>query len=72
MLPANLGTLVMMLMFTTIIAAATFAGVLAGMAVQKIFYTLIGTPLLPVSVPDRRRLVLDLSSGSSPNIRWRP
>ena len=32
-LPANLGTLVMLLMFTTIIAAATFAGVLAGMAV---------------------------------------
>ncbi|MGA2165690.1 MAG: YbhN family protein [Solirubrobacteraceae bacterium] len=41
-LPANLGTLVMLLMFTTIIAAATFAGVLAGMAVQKIFFTLIG------------------------------
>jgi uncharacterized membrane protein YbhN (UPF0104 family) len=42
-LPANLGTLAMLLMFTTIIAAANFAGVLAGMAVQKIFYTLIGT-----------------------------
>ena len=42
-LPANLGTLTMMLMFTTIILAATFAGVLAGFAVQKIFYTLIGT-----------------------------
>jgi uncharacterized membrane protein YbhN (UPF0104 family) len=41
-LPANLGTLVMLLMFTTIILAATFAGVLAGMAVQKIFFTLIG------------------------------
>lgn len=41
-LPANLGTLVMLLMFTTIIAAATFAGVLAGMAVEKIFFTLIG------------------------------
>ncbi|HEU0249105.1 MAG TPA: hypothetical protein VFR48_00120, partial [Solirubrobacteraceae bacterium] len=41
-LPANIGTLVMLLMFTTIIVAATFAGVLAGMAVQKIFYTLIG------------------------------
>ncbi len=40
--PANLGTLAMLLMFTTIIAGATFAGVLAGMAVQKIFYTLIG------------------------------
>ncbi|HTA15971.1 MAG TPA: YbhN family protein [Solirubrobacteraceae bacterium] len=42
-LPANLGTLVMLLMFTTIILAASFAGVLAGMAVQKIFFTLIGT-----------------------------
>jgi uncharacterized membrane protein YbhN (UPF0104 family) len=42
-LPANLGTLAMMLMFTTIILAATFAGVLAGYVVQKTFYTLIGT-----------------------------
>lgn len=42
-LPANIGTLVMLLMFTTIVVAATFAGVLAGMAVQKIFFTLIGT-----------------------------
>jgi uncharacterized membrane protein YbhN (UPF0104 family) len=42
-LPANLGTLVMLLMFTTIVVAASFAGVLAGMAVQKIFFTLIGT-----------------------------
>ncbi len=42
-LPANLGTLVMLLMFTTIIAAAGFAGILAGYFVQKAFYTLIGT-----------------------------
>jgi len=41
-LPANLGTLVLLIMFTTIIASATFAGVLGGYAVQKIFYTLIG------------------------------
>jgi uncharacterized membrane protein YbhN (UPF0104 family) len=41
-LPANLGTLVMLLMFTSIIAGATFAGILGGYAVQKIFYTLIG------------------------------
>ena len=40
--PANLGTFAMLLMFATIIAGATFAGVVAGMAVQKIFYTLIG------------------------------
>lgn len=41
-LPANLGTLVMMLMYTTIIVAASFAGVLAGYFVQKAFYTVIG------------------------------
>ena len=41
-LPANIGTLVMMLMFTTIIAAATFAGVVAGYVVQKVFFTTIG------------------------------
>jgi uncharacterized membrane protein YbhN (UPF0104 family) len=41
-LPANLGTLVMLLMFTSIIAGATFAGVLGAYAVQKIFFTLIG------------------------------
>jgi uncharacterized membrane protein YbhN (UPF0104 family) len=41
-LPANIGTLVMLLMFTTIIAGATFAAVLGAYAVQKIFWTLIG------------------------------
>jgi uncharacterized membrane protein YbhN (UPF0104 family) len=41
-LPANIGTLVMLLMFTSIIAGATFAGVLGAYAVQKIFFTLIG------------------------------
>src|SRR3954468_10961559 len=41
-LPANIGTLVMLLMFTTIIAGATFAGILGAYAVQKIFFTLIG------------------------------
>src|SRR5271169_1780419 len=42
-LPANLGTLAMLMMFTTIIAAATFAGILAGYVVQKAFFTVIGT-----------------------------
>lgn len=42
-LPANIGTLAMMVMFTTIIGAATFAGVLAGYVAQKVFYTVIGT-----------------------------
>ena len=41
-LPANLGTLVMLIMFTSIIAAATFAGILGGYAVQKIFFTAVG------------------------------
>jgi uncharacterized membrane protein YbhN (UPF0104 family) len=41
-LPANIGTLVMLLMFTTLIANATFAGILGGYAVQKIFFTFIG------------------------------
>src|ERR1700761_3745250 len=41
-LPANLGTLVMLLMFTTIILAATFAGVVAGYVVQKVFFPAIG------------------------------
>jgi len=41
-LPANLGSLAMLVMYTSIIAGATFAGVVAGYVVQKIFYTLIG------------------------------
>jgi uncharacterized membrane protein YbhN (UPF0104 family) len=41
-LPANLGTLVMLLMFTAIIAGATFAAILGGYAVQKIFFTISG------------------------------
>src|SRR5436190_3085055 len=41
-LPANLGTLVLLIMFTSIIASATFAAILGAYAVQKIFYTLIG------------------------------
>ena len=42
-LPANLGTLAMLIMFTTIIAAATFAGIVAGYVVQKAFFTVVGT-----------------------------
>jgi uncharacterized membrane protein YbhN (UPF0104 family) len=41
-LPANLGTLALLIMFTTIIAGATFAAILGGYAVQKIFFTVIG------------------------------
>jgi uncharacterized membrane protein YbhN (UPF0104 family) len=41
--PANLGTFVTLLMFVAVVAGATFAGVLAGYVVQKIFYLAIGT-----------------------------
>jgi uncharacterized membrane protein YbhN (UPF0104 family) len=42
-LPANLGTLVMLIMFSVVIAGATFAGILGGYAVEKIFFTVSGT-----------------------------
>jgi uncharacterized membrane protein YbhN (UPF0104 family) len=41
-LPANIGTFVMLLMYVAIIPGATFAGVLGGMVVQKIFFTVVG------------------------------
>jgi uncharacterized membrane protein YbhN (UPF0104 family) len=41
-LPANLGTLAMLLMFVAIIRGATFAGMIAAYLVQKIFFTVIG------------------------------
>jgi uncharacterized membrane protein YbhN (UPF0104 family) len=42
-LPANIGTFVTLLMFVALIPRATFSGVLGGMVVQKIFFTVIGT-----------------------------
>jgi uncharacterized membrane protein YbhN (UPF0104 family) len=42
-LPANIGTLVTLLMYVAIIEHANFPGVLAGYVVQKIFYFIIGT-----------------------------
>jgi len=41
-LPANLGTVVMFVMVTTVIASATFAGILGAFAVEKIFFTIAG------------------------------
>jgi uncharacterized membrane protein YbhN (UPF0104 family) len=41
-LPANIGTFVMLLMLTAVIAGATFSGVLGGYVVEKIFFTLSG------------------------------
>ncbi len=42
-LPANIGTFAMLLMYAAIIPGATFPGVLGGMLVQKIFFSLAGT-----------------------------
>ncbi|MDX6411528.1 MAG: glycosyltransferase AglD [Gaiellaceae bacterium] len=53
-LPASLGTFVTLFMFVAIIPNATFAGVLAGYLVQRIFFTIIGALVyvyLFVSVP---------------------
>jgi hypothetical protein len=41
-LPANIGTLAMLVMFTAIIPAATFAAVVSGYVVQKVFFTFMG------------------------------
>jgi uncharacterized membrane protein YbhN (UPF0104 family) len=41
-LPANIGTFVMLLMYVAITPGANFAGVVGGMLVQKIFFTLAG------------------------------
>jgi uncharacterized membrane protein YbhN (UPF0104 family) len=41
-LPANIGTFVLLVMFSVTIAGATFAGVLGSYAVEKIFFTLAG------------------------------
>jgi glycosyltransferase 2 family protein len=42
-LPANIGTLVTLLMYVAVVRGSTFPGVLAGYVVQKIFYCIIGT-----------------------------
>ena len=41
-LPANIGTFAMLLMFVAIIPGANLPGILGGMLVQKIFFTLAG------------------------------
>jgi uncharacterized membrane protein YbhN (UPF0104 family) len=60
--PANLGTLVSLLMFVAVIPSATFSGVLGGYAVEKIFFTVAGAFVylyLLLSV----RSVIDLEFG---------
>jgi uncharacterized membrane protein YbhN (UPF0104 family) len=41
-LPANLGTFMMLVLFTVVLGTATFAGVLGSFAVEKIFFTVAG------------------------------
>lgn len=42
-LPANLGSIVMLIMLATVIASATFAGMVGAFLVQKIFFTVAAT-----------------------------
>ena len=72
-LPANIGTFVMLLMFVALIPGATFPGVLGGMVVQKIFFTVAGTFVylyLFLSVPGS--FELQLGGAARPPGRWRP
>ena len=60
-LPANIGTVVTLLMFVAIIPGATLPGVLGGMVVQKIFFTVAGAfvyAYLFLSVPGSFELQL--------------
>lgn len=62
-LPANIGTFVMLLMFVALIPGANFPGVLGGMVVQKIFFTVVGTLVylyLFLSVPGSYNLQLGI------------
>jgi uncharacterized membrane protein YbhN (UPF0104 family) len=61
-LPANIGTVVMLLMYVAIVPGANFVGVLAAMGVQKIFFTIAGAFVyvyLFASVPGSFELQLD-------------
>ena len=78
-LPANIGTAVMLLMFVAIIPGANLPGVLGGMVVQKIFFTVAGAfvyAYLFLSVPgsfdlqlpalhDPRLLALGIVAGAA-------
>ena len=64
-LPASLGTLVMLVMLAAIIPGATFPGLVGGQVVHKLFFVAAGAFVylyLFLSVPGS----LSLSSGSSP------
>src|SRR3954469_4618000 len=62
-LPANIGTVVMLLMYVAIIPGANLPGVLGGMVVQKLFFTVAGAFVylyLFLSVPGSFGLQLDV------------
>ena len=62
-LPANIGTIVSLLMYVALIRGSTFAGVLGATLVQKIFYTAIGAFVylyLFLSVPGTFNLQLGI------------
>ena len=64
-LPANIGTIVSLLMYVALIRGSTFAGVLGATVVQKIFYTFIGIVVylyLFLSVPGTFDLQLGVVS----------
>jgi uncharacterized membrane protein YbhN (UPF0104 family) len=70
-LPANIGTFASLLMYTALIAGATFPGVLGAMVVQKIFFTIAGTFVylyLFLSVPGS--FDLQLGSVSDHPVAW--
>ena len=67
-LPANLGTFALLLMFVALIPGATFPGVFAGYLVQKIFFTVIGAFVylyLFLSVPG-----MTVEGSRSPDWDW--
>ncbi len=64
-LPANIGTIVSLLMYVALIRGSTFPGILGATLVQKIFYTFIGTVVylyLFASVPGTFDLQLGVVS----------
>jgi uncharacterized membrane protein YbhN (UPF0104 family) len=61
-LPANIGTVVMLLMYVAIVPGSNFVGVVAAMGVQKIFFTIAGAFVyvyLFASVPGEFEIQLD-------------
>jgi glycosyltransferase 2 family protein len=67
-LPANMGTFALLLMFVALIPRATFPGILTAYLVQKIFYTVIGAFVylyLFVTVPD-----MPVRGSNSPDWDW--